>query len=438
MSGRPSASPTVLRRPEWTPVEGVPAHRGPVVMSHGADRVERGNDVTAMTDESGRDGAHTDPVRGEHSIADTAHHADRHFGTWVATGVLAGGVAIDLCFGDRASLIMILVFGPFVASTLDSVRSTAVLAFVAVLLAVALGWPNGTMGSSAHLVRVLAVFAGGSLATWLAVERTRREAKLRSMTRVAEVAQQTILRPVPSVVCGVRLEARYVSASADAKVGGDFYEAVATPFGLRVLVGDVRGKGLEAVRLASLLLGEFRSRASTEPELSVLARKLDEAGQRHADDSGEDFATALLAQLDPPILTLVRCGHPFPMMAKESRVETIEAGASLPLCLGGEPLAEEFTIPGKARILFYSDGVTDSRDREGREFNLEESFSRAASAEKLGDALDRILSDLRTHCANQISDDVVLLLVQVPCEQHENDPARGARPGRAAAAGFSG
>jgi sigma-B regulation protein RsbU (phosphoserine phosphatase) len=52
---------------------------------------------------------------------------------------------------------------------------------------------------------------------------------------------------------------RSLSATEDALVGGDFYEVVVTRHGLRVLVGDLKGKGLEAVQLAALVLAGFRA-----------------------------------------------------------------------------------------------------------------------------------------------------------------------------------
>ena len=44
--------------------------------------------------------------------------------------------------------------------------------------------------------------------------------------------------------------ARYRSATRQASVGGDLYEIVPTWHGIRVIIGDVRGKGLDAILLA--------------------------------------------------------------------------------------------------------------------------------------------------------------------------------------------
>ncbi len=167
-------------------------------------------------------------------------------GRWTAGATTLLAALVDVVFGVEASLIVPLVFGPFVASALASVRDTVVVAMVATVLGVVLGWSDGTVGSSAHVARVVSVASGGCLAVWLSVQRVAREAKLQAITHVAEVAQEAILHPLPAQIGGVRVAARYISASAEAQIGGDFYEAVDTKWGVRIMVGDVRGKGLDA------------------------------------------------------------------------------------------------------------------------------------------------------------------------------------------------
>src|SRR5438034_373924 len=122
------------------------------------------------------------------------------------------------------------------------------------------------------------------------------------------VAQRPILRPVPARMGRVALAVRYLSASEDALVGGDFYDIAVTRHGLRVLVGDVKGKGLEAVQLAALVLASFRASA-THPSLVELAAELDRGVRPRLGE--EDFVTAVLAQFGRNgELQLVNCGHP--------------------------------------------------------------------------------------------------------------------------------
>ena len=98
------------------------------------------------------------------------------------------------------------------------------------------------------------------MALVLARIRVRREQELQQMTAIAEAAQHALLRVMPSSIGSLGFAARYVSATEQALVGGDLYEVAESTEGVRVIVGDVRGKGLEAVQMAATVLAAFRLR----------------------------------------------------------------------------------------------------------------------------------------------------------------------------------
>ena len=59
-----------------------------------------------------------------------------------------------------------------------------------------------------------------------AVLRTAAQRRLSQVRAVARVAQSAVLREVPPTVTAGRLASRYVSATAEARVGGDLLEVV--------------------------------------------------------------------------------------------------------------------------------------------------------------------------------------------------------------------
>lgn len=61
--------------------------------------------------------------------------------------------------------------------------------------------------------------------------------------------------------------ARYRSAAGEASVGGDLCEIMPTWHGIRVIIGDVRGKGLDAILLARYVLSAFRRSAVAVPAM---------------------------------------------------------------------------------------------------------------------------------------------------------------------------
>src|SRR2546428_328962 len=91
--------------------------------------------------------------------------------------------------------------------------------------------------------------------------------------------------PGPSVTN--RVAGRYVPGSEAADIGGDLYEPLDTPYGVRMIIGDVKGKGIDAVRLASLVRGAYRHVAFERSDLREIVTDLDRAVSRFVGD--EDF-----------------------------------------------------------------------------------------------------------------------------------------------------
>lgn len=252
--------------------------------------------------------------------------------------------------------------------------------------------------------------AVGGLSVWAARRRQEREEALVRMTRVAEVAQGTILRPVPAACGPVALAARYVSASAEALVGGDLYDVAETPAGVRLVVGDVRGKGLEAVRLAAAVLGSFRHAAFDQEHLTDVAAALDATVVRTG--GPEDFVTAVLVEVGTDgTATVANCGHPPPLRVGPWGVALLEVPPAFPLGLGSEPHVAVCPLAPGERLLLYTDGLAEARDERGAFLPLE-----AAAAALVGvgleDALDRLLARLRDHVGSGFADDLALMLVE--------------------------
>ena len=186
-----------------------------------------------------------------------------------------------------------------------------------------------------------------------------------------------------------------------------------TPNGVRVIVGDARGKGLEAVQMAATVLAAFRHAAVKEPTLTAVATDLDEVVTAVAED--EDFVTAVLAEFhDDLTVTLLNCGHHPPLLlANDHSRSLVNTGSpEPPLGLGPEPSPVTCRLNEGARMLFYTDGLVESRNREGAFFPLED-HAEALSTDDLGTALDDLLSRVVDHVGlPRVNDDLALVLVE--------------------------
>jgi GAF domain-containing protein len=234
--------------------------------------------------------------------------------------------------------------------------------------------------------------------------------QLAAMTRVADAAQQAILAPVPVRVGPLNLAAAYVSAARDALVGGDLYEVVEREGSVRLLIGDVRGKGLGAVRMATVVLGHFRSAAVECADLPSAARQIDQRLRAYLGD--EDFVTALLAEVfDDGRCEVICCGHPPAMLARSGRLTPVGRADSLPLGLGADPAPVTVQLTPGARLLLYTDGILDARDSTGRFVKLAELLAPLENGPLPG-ALDALLDRLRTAIGGPLGDDLALLVAE--------------------------
>jgi sigma-B regulation protein RsbU (phosphoserine phosphatase) len=319
---------------------------------------------------------------------------------------------LDVLAGEAMILIGLLIVGPLLAAiNLDGWRTSAVAVY-ALALAILLGLPDGIFGTTDHLVHCLVVATGGVFCVVIAERRSERELTLLRVTRVAEVAQRAILRPVPARVGRVAFAVRYLSAAEEAVVGGDFYDVAVTPRGVRLLVGDVKGKGLEAVQLAANVLGSFRQAAFTSPDLVALAAELDRSTSRYLDE--EDFVTAVLAEFGARgELRLVNCGHPPQLLFRGGAARPLTGqGSTTPLGLDPAPVVERLELAPADRVLLYTDGLVEARDGQGRQFDLGDRAASLLAGPSLEEALDRLVADVLAHAGGQLDDDMALVLAQ--------------------------
>ncbi|WP_432492699.1 PP2C family protein-serine/threonine phosphatase [Kineococcus gypseus] len=336
---------------------------------------------------------------------------------WVVL-LCAGQVAL---LGDRLVVVPWLALGPLAVSLVLGRVPTAVVALGNVAAVAALSTWVGDLGTGTGELRVAGSAALSAFAVVGAHVRLRREQRIRSVTEVAAVAQAAIQHPVPARVGDLALASRYVSASADALVGGDLFDAVSTSEGVRVIVGDVRGKGLPAVHTAAAVLSAFRH-AAPQPGtgLDEVARRVEQAVAARL--GPEDFVTAALCALHPDgRLDVVLCGHPAPLLLAPG-AEPVPAGRrpGPPLGLGVDPRVESTALLPGQRLLLFTDGLVEARDREGRFFDLAAgaralSPAGAPGADPSGDldaALEQLLADVRRHVGGVLDDDLAVLLLE--------------------------
>ncbi len=343
-------------------------------------------------------------------------------------------VVVVFCAGhaSRQPLFLepLLAVPPALAG-IGTTKARRPLIYGGISLAAAVAVATRTVGATPSLAitTVIAVVAVTAVSAVGAVLSSRRNQKLADVTTVAEVAQRALLRPLPSRVGPLELGVVYLAATAEARVGGDLYEVARTPYGIRLIMGDVRGKGLGAVEVAADVLGVFREAAHDVCTLAEVARRLDASLSRR-EETHEEFVTAVLVEIDPDVseVTLYSCGHPPPILLTPGgpgeqprrRVSIAEVPMPAPplglMSLGDCSRAgRKLPFNPGDQLLLYTDGVTEARDSRREFYPLAQrlaALTTAAGDDEPPDLLERLRDDVLRHVGAPLDDDAAFLLVR--------------------------
>jgi sigma-B regulation protein RsbU (phosphoserine phosphatase) len=330
----------------------------------------------------------------------------------VAFATVIALVALQLAAGEHMHGLPWLALPPLVVSAFLPWRWVVAVGMASLLGSFAHLWivyGYDLLSTLRHSVDLLAVAVATVIAAAVSVVRERDDDRLRRLTQLALVVQQAILRPIDSRLGPFHIAARYVSARSGAEIGGDLYEALETDYGVRIIIGDVRGKGLDAVRLSSTVLGSFRHVAFEQPDQRCMVDDLDNAVARNADE--EDFVTAILLQERGGTLEIVNCGHPPPMLVRGGVASYLEPESMAPP-LGLGPSARELTVrlqPGD-RIFLYTDGLAEAR-QDGEFFPIRDRAWSLIGHGSVSDGLASLETALRRWVGGPLTDDIALMLL---------------------------
>jgi PAS domain S-box-containing protein len=184
--------------------------------------------------------------------------------------------------------------------------------------------------------------------------------------RIAETLQRSLLLEELPEIPGLALAAKYVPASAEMVVGGDWYDVFELPDGsVGLAIGDVAGHGLTAASTMGQLRTALRVYAFEDPApVTVLARLHGMAREwLHA-----EMATVLYALFDlgSGAVRFANAGHPPPLVVSPAGGTSFIRGGLAPP-LGASPSHQTFVeataeiAPGDTLVL-YTDGLVERRD----------------------------------------------------------------------------
>ena len=198
------------------------------------------------------------------------------------------------------------------------------------------------------------------------------------------------------------------------EVGGDCFDYALNDAGFDVAIVDAMGHGVTSSLIAALAIGSYRHDRREGRTLEHIHASLDTALASHLPQPL--FATGLLARidLDSGMMTWTNAGHPRPLLVRNGQVlSELDGPSSLPWGLGSldpegaTPAVATFALEPGDGVLFFTDGVTESRTRAG---------------EPLG--AEHLIDLVGQHASDQLEvEEVVRRLARSVVEAHDGQPA---------------
>ncbi len=196
----------------------------------------------------------------------------------------------------------------------------------------------------------------------LSLRLRRMSALYEAERRITERLQEAALPQELPRIPGLALNAYYHAGQDEARIGGDWYDALRLPDGRVIItVGDVSGSGLDAAVAMGAVRQVLRGVAQIHPDPAMM---LDAAHRTLQADDPDRIVTAFVAVLDPVTseLTYASAGHPRPLLRRRDAdwAELSATGLPLGVPMKGEYVTETVAMPGDAMLVLYTDGLTEA------------------------------------------------------------------------------
>jgi serine phosphatase RsbU (regulator of sigma subunit) len=351
----------------------------------------------------------------------------------VASGLEVGALALlglntshhDIVGVTGAVAVLIAVVaavasGPWVGLGVAVVGGAAFWAFISDM--------GDTAPLSATLVSVV-VWSGSATISGVVADRLREQGRARRAAQ-GEAAvlhaqlEAGLLPRLRPTVGPLSVLWRYLPSERRLGVSGDFYDVAMTPDGTAALViGDVVGHGAHAAALGATLRAGWYTLVSAGAPIERVVTTLAESLAREKPEP-DTYVTVLLAWIaaDQRHATLVRLGHPPPLLLSGRAVTELQTAGGLPLGADDDAGWQAVTVelPPQWSLLLYTDGLVEGREAPGsaRRYGLQRLLSRLAEgAPHLdGGRLDEILNEVTAANGGRLPDDVAVVVVS-PCAQ---------------------
>jgi hypothetical protein len=255
----------------------------------------------------------------------------------------------------------------------------------------------------------------------LCVETVERAERYDADHELVVTMQRRLLGELPSL-SGIETSARYLPATTNLAVGGDWYEGLLLGrTRMALAVGDVTGHGIAAAADMALIRGMVSALIHSGVAMRDVFHELSAVLSQR---TGLLLATAALvvADIDRDTVTFATAGHPPPLLRlPDGEIRRLDSAHSPIIGIPGtRRVADTAPFPEGATLVMYTDGLVERRDRPVEDgIDLAIAHLHGLGGDVTGDALvEALIGELVDDVAE---DDIALLVVQ-----HTGEPAGAA------------
>lgn len=169
-------------------------------------------------------------------------------------------------------------------------------------------------------------------------------------------------------ISGVSIPARLI--------GGDYFDFYPLDNGkIRIIIGDVMGKGIPAAMLMILTRGAFRSAAESTSGPGETLTAMNNALYKDLRKLGS-FVTVFCTDwnTNTGVFSYANAGHNLPVIIRENS-EVVQPANVKGVMLGGLPnqkyKEETIRLKEDDLIFFYTDGIVEAQNKSGEMFKLD-------------------------------------------------------------------
>ncbi len=239
-----------------------------------------------------------------------------------------------------------------------------------------------------------------------------RERLFRRESEHARRIQNNLLPAGPPRAPGLAIAACYAPAE---EIGGDLYDLIEQPDkSLVVFVADVSGHGVPAALIAAIsklsVQPLVRAQSSPGAALEILNNQLAERTAGH-------FVTCSLARFSPDRRSLLyaSAGHPPPVLLRSGNASLLPCRGKA-IGISRAARYEDYTLALQAgdRIVFYTDGVLETRDPENSLYGEERllNFTERCADLRPEQFVEALLAEMRAfRRQSAFEDDVTIVTI---------------------------